>query len=106
MRSKEVVDLDKKRLERMKDFYGDFPSKVVREDMIWLIGHGEQSLKNDKKNLDIQANMQKRIDYLLDALENIEVEICLSRNDSAEKALSFIRQVKKRNEKIRGELKI
>lgn len=53
----------------------------------------------------IQVNMQKRIDYLLEALEDVSVEISLSRHDSAERALSLIRKANQRDIQFREDLK-
>lgn len=53
----------------------------------------------------IQTNMQKRIDYLLEALEDVSIQICLNRYDSGEKALSLIRKANQRDIRFREDLK-
>lgn len=53
----------------------------------------------------IQSNFQKRVDYLLESLENISTEICMNRHDSTEKALSVIRKANQRDLQFREELK-
>lgn len=69
--------------------------------MIYLLDIFEEV---NQKNLLI-ANMQKRLDRLRESLEDIEIEICLSRHDSAEKALNLIQKARENDKKYRSELK-
>lgn len=57
-----------------------------------------------KRQNAVIAIMQKRLDYLNEALEDVEVEICLSRNDSAERAMDLIRKAKQKDKQFRSEL--
>lgn len=57
-----------------------------------------------KRKNAVIANMQKRLDYLNEALEDVEVEICLSRNDSAERALNLLQKAKQKDKDFRSEL--
>jgi hypothetical protein len=92
---------------------------LYNKDFEWLIEQAEKvdMLEQENGNMAekhaekdilfnlIQTSMQKRVDYLLEALEDISTEICLSRHDSAERALSLIRKANQKDIQFREELK-